>query len=297
MQVAHWTDVLSNVSLVEFVLLAALTTWQWARHHIGGTGWVALSFSIVGALALALKIHPALVDNQNTAKVLVAVLVVMPYCLFRFVISFRAPSRAVRVLAVALTAAIVGFTFWLSYVPVHGAPTPPHFVPYQVVFLAAFAFLFGYVVVRLFVAGHGEPPIAAWRMRLVAIAVAGLGVQVVVGVLRLHGPTVDLVTQAVTAVAGVLLLMALVLPSFVGVLLSRRQDLAFRRAVGELVSAGDSGEVAHHLLPHVCALVGASRRPWWRPTAPSWRATRCGSTATSGICGARRRPPVPGVTG
>ena len=258
MQVAHWTDVLSNVSLVEFVLLAVLTVWHWVRLHIRGAGWVALSFSIVGGLALALKVHPALVDNQNTAKAFIAVLLVMPYCLFRFAASLRPPSRAVSVLAVALTAAMIGFTFWLPNLPVHGAPTPPHFVLYQIAFLAAFAFLFGYVVVRLFVAGRGQPPIAAWRMRLLAIAVAGLEVQVVVGVLRVHGPTIDLVTRMVTVVTGVLLLVALVLPSFVRMLLSRREDLAFRRAVGELMSAGDSEEVAHHLLPQVCALVGAS---------------------------------------
>ena len=47
-QVTHWTHVLANVSLVEFVLLAALTTLQWVRHRIRGAGWVALSFAILG---------------------------------------------------------------------------------------------------------------------------------------------------------------------------------------------------------------------------------------------------------
>jgi len=94
-------------------------------------------------------------------------------------------------------------------------------------------------------------------MRLLAVAVAGLEVQVVVA-FGLQGPTVKLVTQVVTVAMGVLFLMALVLPSFVRVFLSRKEDVAFRRAVGELVSAGDSRDVAEHLLPHVCALVGAS---------------------------------------
>jgi len=95
-------------------------------------------------------------------------------------------------------------------------------------------------------------------MRLLAVAVAGLEVQVVVVAFGLQGPTVELVTQAVTVAMGILFLMALVLPSFVRVFLSRKEDLAFRRAIGELVSAGDSRDVAEHLLPHVCALVGAS---------------------------------------
>ena len=103
----HWTHVLSNVSLVEFVLLAALTALQWVRHRIRGAGWIALSFAILGGLALALKIEPSLVTNQSTAKALIALLLVMPYCLFRFAATFRAPTRFVRLLAMVLTVGIV----------------------------------------------------------------------------------------------------------------------------------------------------------------------------------------------
>ena len=48
-------------------------------------------------LSLALKIDPGLVTNQNVAKTLIALLLVMPYCLFRFAATFRTPSRFVRV--------------------------------------------------------------------------------------------------------------------------------------------------------------------------------------------------------
>jgi diguanylate cyclase (GGDEF)-like protein len=256
--VTHWTQVLSNVSLVEFVVLAAMTALQWARHRIRGAGWVALSFAILGGLSLTLKIDSSLTANQSVTKVLVALLLLVPYCLFRFAASFRRPSLVVRALAVAVTAGIVAFTFALQHIPTAGLAPPPHFLAYRVAFLVAFGFLFGYVVVRLFLAGRGEPPIAATRMHLLAIAVAGLEVQVVVAALRLQGPTVDLVTQAITVAMGILFLLALVLPSFVRVFLSRKEDMAFRWAVDELVSAGDSRDVAEHLLPHVCALVGAS---------------------------------------
>jgi diguanylate cyclase (GGDEF)-like protein len=255
--VTHWTHVLSNVSLVEFVLLAALTTLQWVRHRIRGAGWVALSFAILGGLALALKIDPGLVTHQNVAKTLIALLLVMPYCLFRFAATFRGPSRLVQSLAIVLTAGIVLFTFTLKYLPAPGFPAAPHYLAYRISFLVAFGFLCGYVVVSLFLAGSGEPPIAASRMHLLALAVAGLEIQVVVAALGLQGATVDLATQALTVVMGVLFLVALALPSVVRVFLSRKDDVAFRRAVSELVSAGDSRDVAEHLLPHVCALVGA----------------------------------------
>ncbi len=257
--VEHWTQVLANVSLWEFVLLAALTTLQWIRHRIRGAGWVALSFAILGGISLVVKYDASLFLHLTPVKVLLALLLVMPYCLFRFAASFRQPSLAVRGLAVAVTVGIVVFTFTLSYLPLPGFPPPPHWLAYRISFLAEFTFLFAYVVVRLFMAGSGEPPVAAYRMRLLALAVAGLQVQVVVAALQLHGTTTALVTEAITVAMGVLFLVALVLPSFLRVALSRREDLAFRQAVGELVSAGDSKEVADRLLPHVCALVGASR--------------------------------------
>ncbi len=141
-------------------------------------GWVALSFAILGGLSLALKIDPTLVTNQNVAKGLIALLLVMPYCLFRFAATFRSPSRPVRTLAIVLTAAIVLFTFTLRYLPAPGFPPPPHFLAYRISFLVSFGFLFGYVVVSLFLAGRGEPPIASSRMHLLAVAVAGLEIQV-----------------------------------------------------------------------------------------------------------------------
>ena len=153
----HWTHVLSNVSLVEFVLLAALTTFQWVRHRIRGAGWVALSFAILGGLSLVLKIDPGLVANQYVAKSVIALLLVMPYCLFRFAATFRTPSPAVRALAIFVTVAIVAFTFTLKYLPAPGFPAPPHFLAYRISFLVAFGFLCGYVVVSLFLAGRASP--------------------------------------------------------------------------------------------------------------------------------------------
>ncbi len=258
-KLTHWTQVLSDVSLVEFVLLAALTTLQWVRHRIRGAGWVALSFAILGGLSLVVKIDPSLAAHQYVAKSLIALLLVVPYCLFRFAATFRPPSRTVRSLAAGVTAGIIAFTFTLAYLPAPGiAATAP--LPRLPRRLRGRLRLPLHLCRRPAVRGR-EGRTAdrrPSRMRLLAVAVAGLEVQVVVAALGWQGPTVKLVTQAVTVAMGILFLVALVLPSFMRVFLSRKEDLAFRRAIGELVSAGDSRDVAEHLLPHVCALVGAS---------------------------------------
>jgi len=255
---SHWTQVLANVALVEVALLAVVTFVQWVRHHGRGTGWVFLAFAAAAAVALTVKVDPGLVSEQDAVKPLVALLALAPYCLFRFAASFRRPSLAVRALAVAVTAGVIAFTFVLRDLPAGGVAVPPHFVAFRLSCLAAASFLLGFVVIRFVLAGRREPPLAAWRMRLLAMAAAGLEVLVVMAALRRGGDAVVLAAAALTVAVGVLFLVALAFPSLIGALLDRRGDDAFHGALGDLVAAGDSKEVAGRLLPHVCDLVGAS---------------------------------------
>ncbi|HXN62396.1 MAG TPA: GGDEF domain-containing protein [Acidimicrobiales bacterium] len=265
MTMQHWTQILANVSLWEFVILAALTLGQWLRHRIKGAGWAALAFGIIGGISVVAKVDPTIVTNETTVKVLIALLMLVPYCLFQFAGSFRRPPAVVQYAAVALTIAVIVFTFTLQYVPEPGAPPPADFFAYRLTFCVQWAFLFSYVVIRLFLSGRDQPRIAKYRMRLLAIATAGLELQVVVAALGISGITVQFVDQLVTVVMGVLFLGALVLPGFVRSFLGRREDQAFRRGMTELVTAGGPKQVAEGLLPHVCALVGASRAALLEP--------------------------------
>jgi diguanylate cyclase (GGDEF)-like protein len=257
--VTHWTQVLADIAMVEFVALAVLTALQWVRHRARGAGWAALAFALLGGVSLAVKVDSSLTDNQHVAKVLIALILLVPYGLFRFAASFRRPGPVTRGLAFGLTAGIIAFTFALQHLPVEGSPPPVHFVAYRAAFLVQFGLLLAFVVYRFLRAGAGEPPIAATRLRLLAIATVGLEVQVVAAALGVTAATVTLATELLNVAMGVLFLVALVFPSFLRVVLSRREDQAFRRALSELVAAGAATDVAERLLPHVCALVGASR--------------------------------------
>ena len=128
----HWAHILSNVSLVEFVLLAILTTFQWLRHRIRGAGWVALSFGILAGVSLVLKVDPGLASHQYVAKSIVALLLVVPYCFFSFAATFRAPGLPLRAVAIVVTGAMVLFTFALKYMPAPDVPVPPHFLAYRI---------------------------------------------------------------------------------------------------------------------------------------------------------------------
>jgi diguanylate cyclase (GGDEF)-like protein len=280
--VTEWTRVLSDVALAEFVLLAALSAWQWVRHRIRGAGWVALTFAVVAGLFLALRIDPSLSSSQDAARSLVALLAVTPYCLFRFAATFRRPRRSLRFAAAGATVGIVAFTVALPSLPFHGHAAPPAYPAYRIVLTLAFGFLLSYVALRFVLAGRGQPPVAATRMRLLALAVAGVELQVLVVAFGLHGPVVDLVTRVLAVVIGGLFLAALAAPSSLSVLVGRREDDAFRRAVVELVSASDARDVGRRLLPHVCALVGASKAVLLRGDGTIVAAVPAGTTEHPG---------------
>jgi len=184
--------VLADISTVVFVALAVLTSVQWVLHRIRGAFWAALAFAILGGVTLTYNLDPSLVSNQDVAKPLVALLLCMPYCLFRFAASFRRPGPVVAGLALGFTVGIVVCTFALQYLPLQGFPPPPHFVAYRAAFFVQCGFLLGFVVIRFLKAGVGEPPIAAARMRLLAIAVVGLEVQVIVAAFWLTSAPVTL---------------------------------------------------------------------------------------------------------
>lgn len=254
--------VLTNISMVEFVILAVLATVQWYRHRVIGAGWAALAFALLAVVALTSKIvtdfDPRLLLNTWFIKGLVAGIFLMPYCLFRFAASFRKPRRSTSYTAVALTLGILVFTAFLRYFPGPGQPNPPEYLAFRLAFVVQWGFLFSFVVYRLMMAGAGSGTMAAKRMRLLAVAVAGLDLQVIVAAFGLSGLTYSLMSQAITVAMGALFLVALVVPSFLRVWWRKGEDLRFRRTVAELVSVGSAGEMASGLLPHVCELVGAA---------------------------------------
>src|SRR5580704_11191196 len=130
----HWTQVLSNISLWEFVLLAVLTFAQWVRHRIPGAGWAAAAFGIIGGISVVVKVDPSIVFHETVTKTLIALLMLMPYCLFQFAASFGRPAAVIRWAVALLTIAVIVFTYTLSYLPEPGAPPPPHFWAYRAVF-------------------------------------------------------------------------------------------------------------------------------------------------------------------
>jgi len=259
--VVEFTRTLGNVALVEFVIVAVLALWQWRRSRIRGAGWAAISFLLLAGIGLAGKgirlgwITPDLV----LLKVLVGVLLVVPYAFYRFAATFDRPSRWIRYLAVGVTVTALVATSTLRYFPIKGIPSPPGFTAYRLLISIQWGFLFSFVAVRMWRAGHGQGETARRRMRLLAAAAAGLNLQVIVGAAGLSSrPSVAMLTSIVTVLMAGAFCLGFVPPPMLRLRWRRTHDGGLQEAMADLVRATSAKDVVDRLLPHVADYVGAS---------------------------------------
>jgi len=256
---AQWGTALGNIALGACIVIAVLATSQWYRHRASGAGWATLAFVLLAVTLVLGKVgstgHVHALTTQEFDKHLAAAMLVIPYLFFCFAATFGRPRVWLRVMASALTAGMVLFTENLhAFPPLYASSQGTE---YRLALVCQLTFLFTFVVVRLWSYGRGKSSMAVKRMRLMASAVAGLEIVVVAGAAGLsRHHSVALATQAFTVVMGALLM--LVLPWLVRPWGNRREDQEFQRALADLVTAGTADDVSAAMLPHVCALVGAS---------------------------------------
>jgi diguanylate cyclase (GGDEF)-like protein len=256
----QWGTALGNIALGACIVIAVLATSQWYRRRARGTGWAALALVLLAVILLLGKISAVQSTPASFSpwfnKGLTGAILVIPYLFFCFAASFRPPRLWLRLLAASLTAGVVVFTEVLSRFPPANLPSP-EFTAYRLAMVCQLGFLFTFVVIRLWVHGSGRSSMSAKRMRLVAGAIAGLEVVVVASAAGLSSRhDVALASQVFTVVMGILL--TLVLPWFMSPWGNKRENGQFQAAIADLVMAGTSEDVAAGMLPHICALVGAS---------------------------------------
>jgi diguanylate cyclase (GGDEF)-like protein len=258
--VAQVTKTLGNLAQAEFVVLAVLAIWHWGRSRIRGAGWAAVSFMLLAGIGLAGRgmRYGWIPVDQVLLKVLVGVLLVVPYAFYRFAAAFDRPRLRVRVVAGTLTAAALVATSGLDYFPLKGMPSPPGFTAFRLLVTVQWGFLFTFVAVRMWRAGRDQGETARRRMRLLAAAAAGLNVQVLVGAagLTVH-PWMAMVSSGVTVLMAGAFCLGFAPPAVLRLRWRRTHNEGFQEAMANLVRAASAEDVAGRLLPHVAAYVGA----------------------------------------
>jgi signal transduction histidine kinase/CheY-like chemotaxis protein/HPt (histidine-containing phosphotransfer) domain-containing protein len=260
---------LSLVETAECAVLALVATMRWFRRRDTAGAWMAATFVIISVALVVAQFFPqggAQPPGWLVKGVLLAV-VAFPYLLFRFMQSLGGAARWLKAGAGGLFAALVLVTLFLPTLRA-GAPLAPFVMAYALLLIAQWALLCGTVAVRLWRAGHGQPPVTRQRMRTLAAGSGGLALSVALSFAlssatsgkNAGGPSAFQVVLLVVEMAIIPLFLAGFAPPQTLVRLWRgHEDENLQGALGALVSATDPEEVVTTLLPHIARMSGARR--------------------------------------
>lgn len=192
--------------------------------------------------------------------ILVAVLVLFPYFLFRFATSFRPAPRWLGRLAAGLTAATSLGAFAIGRFPEAGAPQPARIRAYILLLLVQWVVLSTVVAVRLWRGGSGEPTIARRRMRLLSVGALGFALTLVFAASASSTEVVTLrrlIVQILGLLCAPLFLVGAAPPGFLRAAWRRPEVNELFQAERRLMTAESPSEVADSLLQHAAHILGS----------------------------------------
>ena len=254
--------VLEYVNDALFVGLAGVCYLQWRRQGGRAAGWLAATFGSLAAvvlLGLVLSVSATGEPARWVGKLLLAMLVLCPYLLFRFTAALDRPARSTERVVGVLVGTVLAWSLLLPGFPAEGQPRPGRFNAYVAAVLLQWTVVSLIVAVKLWRAGRGQPTAARRRMRALSLAATGLSVVLVVaGVAPATGSgPLEAATRLLTFGSALLFYLAFAPPAVLRNAWRKPEQAALQRAVGELKAVTRVEDVAAVLLPHVLSLVGS----------------------------------------
>jgi signal transduction histidine kinase len=256
-----FADYVDYVNLAIFTLVAVVALFQ-LRAGRGRAGlWAALTF---GGLALVVDLGRALPDEPSNdfefiaSRLLVAVLVLFPYLLYRFTTAFEPPTRRLERFLGLMTLVLLVWTFVLPKFPDEGEPRPAWFLSYLIGFLVHWSILTVVVTIRLWRAGRREPGVARRRMQMFSFASASITAALFLAAFAGGGDSrVDLVVALLSTASALAFLLGLAPPGMLRMMWRRPEQARMQNAITGLMSATTQDEIATAVLPPMARMIGA----------------------------------------
>ena len=256
-------DALGHVNVFVVAAIAFVCLRQWRRRRDEPARWAALTFALLGAVALAGEIIDAVYGEDGAGvwmdKILVALIALFPYLLFRFGASFVRPRREIELAAVTLTAVVFVWAFFVE-IPEEGTAWPAAFTAFIAALLTQWTLLSFYVALRLWRAGDGQPTVVRYRVRLLSFAAIALSVVLIVA--GAGGGTqpawLELTSGLLTLVSALTFFVGFAPPLFLREIWRRPERSVLREGIDELLRfAATPPEIAARVLPRMARVVGA----------------------------------------
>ena len=254
-------EIVQYVNLGLYTMVAVAAVWLWWRHRERAGLWAALAFVALAAIidvGSLLPDDPATFGERLAVKVLIAGLVLFPYFLYRFAVSFRPPGRSLSLLVGGITLIVLAWTFALPDIPGDGEAWPTSFAVYVVAFTVHWTLLTVVVTYRLWTAGRGEASVPRKRMRLFAVAAATITLALLVSVGAGSDDSVaSLVSALLSSSSALTFLIGLAPPTILRTAWRRPETTRVQAAITELMGATTRAEVVGQVLPPMAEIVGA----------------------------------------
>jgi signal transduction histidine kinase len=248
---------------VLFAAIGVLAAWQWRARRDSVAMWAAASFGALGVVVVFALIVPERPDGlfENfLQRVLIALLVLFPFLLYRFTLAFRAAPVALDRIVTVMTSVLVVWTFALPHrLPATGEPRPGWVWAYLVGFFVHWTTLSIVVTVRLWLAGRREPSVARWRMRMLALASATITAALFAS-LGTRDPDSgwSLAAGAIAFASAIFFWFGLAPPGVVRYLWRRPEQRRLQAAIQDLMRiATNEREIVERVLAPMAEIVGA----------------------------------------
>ena len=254
-------EAVGYVNLALLTALAVAAVWLWRKRQSRAAMWAAATFAV---LAVVVDVGRLLPDDPSGAaehlalRLLVALLVLFPYLLYRVSSSFEPASHRLDQLVALLTLSILVWTFALPDFPSEGEPRSTGFQLYLAAFVFHWTVLTIVVATRLWRAGRGQPSVARKRIRFLAAAAVLITLALLLAVPdTAEDSAAALAAELLVTVAALAFLVGLTPPTLLRIAWRRPEQSRLGEAVSELMTATTEHEVADRVLPAMAAIFGA----------------------------------------
>ena len=255
-------SILQWIGVFVWPSLGFLAFRSWIRRRDTASAWLSATFATFGLVVIAGRFMQNFGDAPWeiwSTKILIVVLVLFPYFLYRFTTSFVGLVLWIRWTARLLTAAVIISALLLPEIPRQGEPRTGYVSAFIGLLLLQWTSLSLIVVARLWRWGKNLPTVARRRMRTLAAGAAGLAIALLIGGTAPAGGEVSwaqIGTQVLALLSGPLFLLGFATPSIVLSQWRYEEERALNEVQVALVKALSQTEIADAILPRVIGLLG-----------------------------------------
>ena len=254
-------DILGYVSTGAFIALGVIALRFWLKRRDRPSLWAALCFGALTAVVLAglvIPEDPADRVEELELRLLVVVLLLFPYLLFRFAAAFEPAARRTEVVIGAAIIGLAVWTFLLPDFPQAGEPRSLSFDLYLAAIVVFWGVLSLFVAAKLWRAGHGQPSVPRRRMRLLSFAATAMTVTLLLGAANsADDPVLGIISSSLAIVSALAFLLGLDPPALVRLQWRRPEVEQVRQATSGLIAATTPEQVTTDVLPAMAEVVGA----------------------------------------